>query len=143
MSADSDLAKAVVEVVLGGAGVGEGEFLEGIEEWLMLCRATQCMNAHKRIPDGEHIHFEDHSWQSAFQLAKDFIDAQSLIFQGFREKMHESGLATGVAAECGCGAGAGGRVAGEALCQYACRTLWRWCQEANILKSSPYNDSTK
>jgi ATP-dependent Clp protease adapter protein ClpS len=76
MSADSDLAKAVVEVVLGGAGVGEVEFLEGIEEWLMLCRATQCMNAHKRIPDGEHIHFEDHSWQFAFQLAKDLIDAQ-------------------------------------------------------------------
>jgi hypothetical protein len=66
------------------------------------------------------------------------MGAQSLIFQGFREKMCESVPATGVAAERGCGRG---RVAGEALCQYSCRTLWRWCQEENILKSTPYSDS--
>ena len=134
MSADSELAKAVVEVVLEREGARDGDFLEGIEEWLMLCRAMQGMNAHKRIPDGEHIHFEDHSWQYAFQLVRDFIDAQSLIFQGFREKMLmvQSAADADAAAGGERGGGAGGRIAGEPLCQYACRTLWRWCLEVIV-----------
>ena len=41
LSADSDLAKAVVEVVLEAEDARNLYFLEGIEEWLMMCRAMQ------------------------------------------------------------------------------------------------------
>jgi hypothetical protein len=41
----------------------------------------QGMNAHRRISVGEHVAFDDQSWQYAFQFMRDFIDVQSLVLE--------------------------------------------------------------
>ena len=82
LSADSDLAKAVMTAVLRGHGLSDAGYVEGIDAWLQLCRAMQCMNAHARITSGEHVRYEDQSWHFAFHLARDFLDVQALVLQG-------------------------------------------------------------
>ena len=70
LAANSELAHVVLGAVLGGEG-WEGdskEYVEGVEELLALSRAMQCMNVHSRIASGEHMHYEDESWQNAFQV---------------------------------------------------------------------------
>ena len=71
LSPESMLGKIVMEAV---TQEGLKEYIEGIDEWLLLCEAMQGMNAHKRIAEGEHVQFEDQSWQLAFQLVRDFLD---------------------------------------------------------------------
>lgn len=127
LSPESMLGKIVMEAV---TQEGLKEYIEGIDEWLLLCEAMQGMNAHKRIAEGEHVQFEDQSWQLAFQLVRDFLDVQSLVLEGFRQTLvspreHDSREESRAA-----GQAEAGKISSRPLCQYACRSFWRWCQRA-------------
>ena len=129
LASDSDLGRVVIKAA---GGESEEEFVRGIDDWLQLCRALQGMNAHRCISVGEHVPFDDHSWQYAFQLMRDFIDVQSLVLEGLRQKVAEQVAPATVVApserQAGVSADAG-KISMEPLCQYACRTLWDWCKQ--------------
>ena len=129
LSSDSALAKMVMDAVTNTSLPQEGhkEFVEGIDEWLLLCEAMQCMNAHKRIAEGEHVQYEDQSWQLAFQLVRDFIDVQSLVIEGYRQTLFSPRASDSMDQGGAAGKEGASKIADTPLCQYACRSFWRWC----------------